>query len=127
MPKYASVTAQRAELLALYREGVIDAGVLQESLASLARETADPPAAPAPTPVLSKSAKKRAKKKKKAAQASTRAEQAQPEQTLSDEEVAHDDAHREGGLVDEPPHVSCRTYGDGNSWSLVCLLSNSIW
>ena len=46
MPKFQSVTAQRAELLALYREGAIDSAILRESLASLARETADPPAAP---------------------------------------------------------------------------------
>ena len=66
MPKFASVTAQRAKLLQLHEDGIIDSAILRESLASLARETADPPAAPAPAPALSKSAKKRARRKKKA-------------------------------------------------------------
>jgi len=120
MPKYASVTAQRAELLALYREGAIDSAILRESLASLARETAPEvlvQAPPAPTVVVvkqaSKSAKKNAKKRKKklAAQAQTREVAApelavepepEPEQTLTDDDLAQAQIL---GLVDEPPHA----------------------
>ena len=119
MPKkFASVTEQRAELLSLYREGIIDSSLLRDSLASLVRETAEQApareaAAPPPPPAATKSAssrrnaKKRARAKKKtAAQAPEPKErvlaaQIPAEEPLSDEEVAEMLGLNEDD--DEPP------------------------
>ena len=123
--KFASVTEQRAELLTLYREGIIDSSLLRESLASLVRETVEPPpavpVAPPPPPAApeapksrgsKKNAKKRARAKKKtAAQAPEpkeepeervlQAAQIPAEEPLSDEEVAEMLGLNEDD--DEPP------------------------
>ena len=87
MTKFASVTSQRAELLALYREGVIDAGVLRESLASLARETADPPAAPAAPQVAVAPARSATQKTNARKRASRERKKALAEQVLQEAEL----------------------------------------